>query len=163
MPDTEQLKGNRLEKAQHYLDNDLHNQRSWYSARSSSYKFRTQVLAFSIIAAGSATTFAQLFKDSPWVPIITAALGAYIALAEGWQRISRYGETWLTYRMAAEKIKREQRLYINAAGAYRGLNDEDAFVHFVEGVESIVAEEQQIYWQSRHLPNSAVHIASIQS
>jgi hypothetical protein len=47
-------------------------------------------------------------------------------------------------------MKRERRLYVNGAGDYRGLTDEEeAFLRFVEAVEAIVAEEQRIYWKSR--------------
>jgi hypothetical protein len=47
-------------------------------------------------------------------------------------------------------MKRERRLYANGAGSYRDLTDEEAmFVHFVEAVEAIIAEEQQIYWRDR--------------
>ena len=47
-------------------------------------------------------------------------------------------------------MKRERRLYVNGAGEYRGLADEEAaFLRFVEAVEAIVAEEQRIYWQKR--------------
>ena len=42
-------------------------------------------------------------------------------------------------------MKRERRLYVNGAGEYRGLADEEeAFLRFVEAVEAIVAEEQRI-------------------
>ena len=47
-------------------------------------------------------------------------------------------------------MKRERRLYVNGAGEYRGLIDEeDTFLRFVEAVEAIVAEEQRIYWKGR--------------
>ena len=47
-------------------------------------------------------------------------------------------------------MKRERRLYVNGAGEYRGLADEEAaFLRFVEAVEAIVAEEQRIYWKGR--------------
>jgi hypothetical protein len=47
-------------------------------------------------------------------------------------------------------MKRERRLYVNGAGEYRGLADEEeAFLRFVEAIEAIVAEEQRIYWQKR--------------
>jgi hypothetical protein len=52
--------------------------------------------------------------------------------------------------MASERMKRERRLYVNGAGEYRGLADEEeAFLRFVEAVEMTVAEEQRIYWQNR--------------
>jgi hypothetical protein len=39
---------------------------------------------------------------------------------------------------------------VNGAGEYRGLVDEEeAFLRFVEAVEGVIAEEQQIYWSRR--------------
>jgi Protein of unknown function (DUF4231) len=74
------------------------------------------------MAAGAATSFLQVFTPRVWVPAITAGLGALVALSEGWQRIARYGETWIAYRTASERMKRGRRLYLNGAGAYRGLD-----------------------------------------
>jgi hypothetical protein len=84
-----------------------------------------------------------------WVPPVIAGFGALVALSEGWQRIARYGETWIAYRNASERMKRERRLYANGAGAYRGLDDNAAYVQFVENVEAIIAKEQQVYWRNR--------------
>jgi Protein of unknown function (DUF4231) len=84
------------------------------------------------------------------VPAVTAALGVAIAVLTGVQRIWKYDETWVAYRRASEQMKREYRLYINGAGSYTSLADEDeAYRWFVENIEAIIAEEQQIYWQSR--------------
>ena len=46
-------------------------------------------------------------------------------------------------------MKREQRLYVNGAGTYRNVEEDEAYLRFVEAIEGILAEEQQIYWQSR--------------
>jgi hypothetical protein len=63
---------------------------------------------------------------------------------------ARFEETRLSYRKAAERMKREYRLYANGAGAYREASDEDeAYRRFVESIEEIIAEEQQLYWQGR--------------
>jgi hypothetical protein len=59
------------------------------------------------------------------------------------------GETWIAYRTASERMKRERRLYLNGAGAYRGLDDDTAYLQLVESVEVIIAEEQQVYWRNR--------------
>src|SRR5215218_4596212 len=139
----------REARAQQYFEQDLKGQRRWYSERGSTYKQRTQVLGLLVIGAGAATSFVQVFSPRPWVPVVTAALGAVVVLIEGWQRISRYGETWTGYRIASERIKREQRLYVNGAGAYRNVEEDEAYLRFVEAIEAILAEEQQIYWQNR--------------
>ena len=110
----------REARAERYFEQDLKGQREWYGKRASAYKNYTQILGLVVIAAGVATSFLQVFTPRLWVPAVTAGLGALVALAEGWQRITRYGETWIAYRTASERMKRERRLYLNGAGAYRG-------------------------------------------
>jgi Protein of unknown function (DUF4231) len=145
---TDPLSG-RAARAERYFKNDLQDQRQWYGKRASVDKNRAQLLSFVVITAGAATSFFQVFSPAPWLPALTAALGAMVALSEGWQRIARYAETWVAYRTASERMKREQRLYVNGAGAYRRLDDEEAFLQFVENIEAVIAEEEQIYWRNR--------------
>ena len=58
-------------------------------------------------------------------------------------------------------MKREYRLYINNAGSYSTMKDEDrAYRLFVEQIEQIIAEEQQIFWQSREAANEGQSVAS---
>ncbi len=133
-----------------YFENTLAGQRQWYGRKASAFKQRAEVLGLVIIAAGALVAFIPVFGAEPWSRIATGALGAVVAIVEGWQRIARYAEGWTVYRMASEKMKREQRLYLTGAGGYRGVADEDAaFVQFVEAIEAVIAEEQQIYWRDR--------------
>jgi hypothetical protein len=145
---TDQL-NDREARADHYFKDDLKGQREWYGKRAWTYKNWTQLLGLVVIAAGAATSFFQVFTPATWVPPLKAGLGALVALSEGWQRIARYGETWVAYRNASERMKRERRLYANGAGAYRGLDDDTAYRQLVENVEAIIAEEQQVYWRNR--------------
>jgi hypothetical protein len=140
----------RERRSVYYFDKTLAGQRQWYSCKGASYKRRGELLGLFIIAAGALTAFIPAFGASPAVGILTGALGALIAIVEGWQRIARYAEGWMAYRVASEKMKREQRLYLTGAGPYRTVaGEDDAFLLFVEAIEAIIAEEQQIYWRER--------------
>jgi len=44
-------------------------------------------------------------------------------------------------------MKRERRLYSHGAGSYRGLPEREAYLTFVEAIEGIIAEEQNIFWR----------------
>jgi len=143
-------KSAREARAQAYFEQDLKGQREWYSTRAFQFKNCAQRLSFLIIVAGATTTFLQIFGEQMWTPVATAALGALVILIEGWQRIARYSEVWISYRTASERMKREMRLYVNGAGSYRDMEtEEEAYLQFVEVVEAVVAEEQQIYWQTQ--------------
>src|SRR3954453_4056257 len=140
----------REARAESYFERDLTGQRRWYSERASRFKVHAQILGISVVAAGAGTSFLQVFGGALWVSVMTALLGAMVALAEGWRQIARYDETWVGYRLASERMKREKRLYVNGAGEYRTFTDEtEAYLHFIEAVEAIIAEEQRVYWQNR--------------
>ena len=109
----------REARAERYFEHDLAGQRRWYGERASHFKARAQTLGITVVAAGAATSFLQVFRGSSWVPVLTALLGAVVALAEGWRQIARYDEAWAAYRLASERMKRERRLYVNGAGEYR--------------------------------------------
>jgi hypothetical protein len=123
----------REARSEPYSEQDLKGQRRWYVGCASAYKQHTQVLGLLAISAG------------------------VVALIKGWQRIARYGETWAAYRTASDRMKREQRPYVNGAGAYRNVEEDEAYLRFVEAIEAILAEEQQIYWQNRDSEPPARH------
>ncbi len=135
--------------AERYFKDDLADQRRWYSERAGLFKTRSELLALLTIVLGSLITFIQVFGAAAWVPIVSGSIGAIVAIAAGWQRIARYSETWISYRTASERMKRERRLYTHGAGSYRGLPEREAYLTFVEAIEGIIAEEQKIFWRER--------------
>ena len=135
--------------AERYFKNDLADQKTWYSERAGLFKTRSELLALLTIVLGALITFVQVFGPAPWLPIMSGSIGAIVAIAAGWQRIARYSETWVSYRTASERMKRERRLYTHGAGAYRGLPEREAYLTFVEAIEGIIAEEQNIFWRDR--------------
>ena len=135
--------------AERYFKIDLADQRRWYSEKASFFKTRSELLALLTIVLGSLITLIQVFGPAPWVPIVSGSVGAVVAIAAGWQRIARYSETWISYRTASERMKRQRRLYTHGAGSYRGLPEREAYLTFVEAIEGIIAEEQKIFWRDR--------------
>jgi hypothetical protein len=135
--------------AERYFKNDLADQRTWYSQKAGLYKTRSEQLALLTIVLGALITFFQVFGTERWVPIVSGLIGAIVAIAASWQRIARYSETWVSYRTASERMKRERRLYTHGAGSYRGLPEREAYLTFVEAIEGIIAEEQNIFWRER--------------
>ncbi len=142
-------KARRDERARAYFEKDLNRQREWYSRKASAYKSYAQWFGLAVIAAGALITFCAAVgpADSLWTKAIIAGLGLAVAVLQGVLRIWRYDETWLEYRKASERLKRERRLYVNVAGAYAEIAGEEArFRRFVEAVERIIAEEQQLFF-----------------
>jgi hypothetical protein len=158
LPDTPKAENNAVDGstakardalAEQYFKNDLADQRTWYSQKAGLFKTRSELLALLTIVLGALVTFIQVFGAARWVPIVSGSIGAVVAIAASWQRIARYSETWMSYRTASERMKRERRLYTHGAGSYRGLPEREAYLSFVEAIEGIIAEEQNIFWRER--------------
>ncbi len=148
----------RQQRADEYFKVHLNDQREWYSQKASSYKQWGQILSVVVIAGGALVSVVQLLPtgaDARWAGILTACLGLIITLAKGVDRIGKFEESWVSYRKASEGMKREYRLYINNAGIYAAVDgEEQAYQRFVEQVEQIIAEEQQLFWQGRYAVNT---------
>ncbi len=139
----------RQEKAEYYYRTILQDQHKWYSDKAGLQKKRHQFFAIAVIVLGACITLLQVFDINDQIKYLTAVLGALVSIIRALDTFLRPGETWQGYRKASESMKRELRLYINNSGAYKDLPDEtSAYQLFVEQVEIIIAEEQQIYWQA---------------
>jgi hypothetical protein len=150
-PSTTDACASRTARADRYFKEHLSDQRGWYGRKSGSYKRWAQHLSFLILAASGLTALVQTIAVTEYqmaVRILTASLALVVALAEGAKRIGRFDEIWLSYRKASEMMKREYRLYINAAGPYGDADEEAAYRLFVLDVEQVIAEEQQLFFRA---------------
>jgi hypothetical protein len=151
---SESRKQQRRTLADDYMNEDLSKQREWYDARASSHKKWANYLSLIVIAFGALTSFVATLKpmNSSLCDVIIAALGVFVVISQGILQIWRYNETWVGYRMASERMLRERRLFINAAGPYADIPDEEESLrYFIEVIEQIVAEEQKIYFKQDHV------------
>jgi hypothetical protein len=138
----------RKERAAYYFESVLEDQRNWYESKAGQYKYRHLFFAIAVIVTGALISVLQVFADRAWVAGATALLGAAVTILRSIDTLLRPNETWQAYRKAAEGMKREYRLYINNAGDYTQVSDEEtAYRLLVERVETVIAEEQQLFWQ----------------
>ena len=139
----------RQARADYYFRTVLDGQREWYSKGARKQKRRYLAFAICVIVLGALISLLQVL-EAEWVPYLTAALGAAVAISRAVDALLRPGETWQAYRKASEGMKREYRLYLNNADVYAAAEDEaSAYRLLVERVETIIAEEQQLFWQSQ--------------
>ncbi len=138
----------RTARADYYFQNVLGNQREWYSAKARMHKGRHLFFAISVIVIGALISCLQTIGTDPWVRYLTAALGAAVSVVRAVDTLLRPSETWQSFRKASENMKREYRLYINNADIYtEATSEENAYQLLVERVETVLAEEQQLFWQ----------------
>lgn len=138
----------RASKADYYFNTILEGQRDWYSTKAGVHKRRHIFFAIAVIVLGAAISCLQVFDAAVWIRYLTAALGALVSVFRAIDALLRPGETWQGYRKASENMKREYRLYVNNADVYVDAIDEDAAYRLlVERTETVLAEEQQLFWQ----------------
>jgi hypothetical protein len=73
--------------------------------------------------------------------LVTAVLGAGVAMLEGVQQLGQYHDLWISYRSTAENLKHEKYLFLAGSGPYRDLQTEDALRLLAERVEEQVSTE----------------------
>lgn len=143
----------RNEKADYYFQTILNHQKDWYSEKAGIQKKRHLIFAISVIVLGALISLLQVMDAAEWIKYLTAALGAAVSVIRALDSLLHPGETWQAYRKASENMKRELRLYINNADNYKEATDESsAYRMFVERIELVLAEEQQLYWQVHAKP-----------
>jgi Protein of unknown function (DUF4231) len=139
----------RMAKADYYYQTILKGQREWYSKKAGRQKSWHLFYAITVIALGAVISCLQVLEmAAALVRYVTAGLGAAVAVFRALDTLLHPGETWQGYRKASEGMKREYRLYTNNADAYTDTPNEDAAYRLlVERVETVLAEEQQLFWQ----------------
>ena len=139
----------RMAKADYYFQTILKGQREWYSKKADRQKKWHLFYAIMVILLGAAISCLQVIEMAgALLRYVTAGLGAAVAVFRALDTLLHPGETWQGYRKASEGMKREYRLYTNNADAYTDAPNEDtAYRLFVERVETVLAEEQQLFWQ----------------
>ncbi len=139
----------RQARADYYFRTVLDGQGEWYDKSAGKQKRRYLAFAICVIVLGALISVLQVL-EADWVPYLTAALGAAVTISRAVDTLLRPAETWQAYRKAAEGMKREYRLYLQNADAYAAAQDEaSAYRLLVDRVEILIAEEQQLFWQSQ--------------
>ena len=151
----EKDRSDRVRKATSYLTEkyNLDGQLEWYDRKAVINKAWHMRLGIIIIICGAVTTIIQLWAPSPegvhWSTGLTALLGALVIVAKGIDSLWEFDKNWSNYRQAAENLKRERRLYINAVGPYENCKDEDSLFNlFVKRIEEVLAAEEKLFWKN---------------
>ena len=117
--------------------NRLEEQISWYDNRSGYNQRMFKALKIiTVILALSIPVSAFALKDNP---VITAILGALIALLEALQQMNQYHHNWITFRSTCEALKHEEYLFLGEAAHYSSADNAKALL--AERVESLVSQE----------------------
>lgn len=125
------------------------NARIWYSKSAKTQKRLAFFCSMLVIAFGALTSFLLVLKGTKPddIDIAVAAIGVAIAVLEGWNRIGRFDENWLSYRAVSEAMKSEHRLFLANAGVYATLDTERKIKMYAERAEALIREENKSFLQ----------------
>jgi hypothetical protein len=80
------------------------------------------------------------------IDVITVVISTAVAVAAAWEGLHKYGDSWTTYRRAAEEMQQEKFTFDVRTGRYA--NNPDAFARFVERCEEIMAQQNGRFIQT---------------
>jgi Protein of unknown function (DUF4231) len=126
----------------------LEDQLNWYEAKSGYNQRMFKWLKTTTIAAAVAIPLCAGLGDR--YVIITAVLGALIALIEGIQQLNQYQQNWITYRSTSEALKHEKYLFLANAGPYTAAENPKTLL--AERVESLVSQEHAKWAATQQQP-----------
>lgn len=152
---------------QDYIQKRVDNQIEWYEKKAAFNKFRYRIIEIIIIVSGALIPFINsvtIFypnKDPQTVPypsllFISSLLGFIITIVTGLSKMEKYFESWTLYRTNAEVLKKEKFMYLNNAGQYSKLPQEDRDKLFVENIEFILSSEVTKYFSMQEKVRQSV-------
>jgi hypothetical protein len=114
----------------------LEDQINWYDTRSQQAQRRYKTMKGLVLAIAAAIPVVAAFE----LPVYVAGiLGAVIVVLEGLLNAYQYHTNWLTYRSAAEALKREKYLYLARADVYSRAKDPLRLLS--RRIEGLIAQE----------------------
>lgn len=128
--------------AEGYVAGRLEDQIAYYDAAANRAKrthlrLQTGILVLSVLMPVVVNRPAE---GNAWLRYLILALAVLLPAMTGLAAARKYGEMWLSYRMAGELLKNEKYLFLTGSGRYRG--NPNAFQDLVETVESLLSAEQ---------------------
>lgn len=115
----------------------LEQQIAWYDRKSGEAQRYYKWGKYAVIVASASISIVALLG---W-KIVTAVLGALIAVLEGMQHINQWQHNWITYRSTCEALRHEKYTYLERADPYEGGSETEARKLLVERVESLISTE----------------------
>lgn len=143
-----------------YIENRWHSQWSFFDKKANESKKRYLQLQ-QIIVIGSVIVpvlvafgpnFVTIVPASSAIAarfvidVITVVISTAVAVAAAWEGLHKYGDSWTTYRRAAEEMQQEKFMFDVRAGRYA--NDPNPYTKFVERCEEVIAQQNGRFIQT---------------
>ena len=132
-----------------YIKDRLEEQQKWYEGKASENKTKHHILQIIIISSGA---LIPIINSIPYsdieVRIISSILGGIVIIITGMIQLKKYQENWIQYRTTEEIIKKEKFLYLNNAGDYSNLDDDEKHRLLVERTELVISNQNVNYFST---------------
>lgn len=137
-----------------YLDTRVQDQIDWHDAKSRWNKTWYRRLQGAVIVLGALLPFLAGFSGAPapGARLAIGAVGVAVAVLTGLVTLLRFHDTWVEYRLTAERLTHEKYRYLTRTPPY---DTDDAFTRLVERTEAILGE-QNASWQHQPQPGAPV-------
>jgi hypothetical protein len=129
-----------------YLENRVTPQRKWYEDKATENKKRFVSYQTGIIFLGALIPVLVALESKVDLLLsyggpIAAFISACISVLAGLDKLKQPQPNWFNYRANEEALKKEEWLHKYKAGPYKGMEEGEANILFVERVESIVSAD----------------------
>lgn len=130
-----------------YSADRVDDQIKWYSEKATENKSRYHNLQIIMIIIASAIPVINVIDFAPIeTRIISSIMGAVIVGIIGIVQLKKYHENWIMYRSTEEALKKEKHTFENDAAEYTGLPLDEKKRRLVENVESIISNQNVVFF-----------------
>jgi hypothetical protein len=132
--------GTDLADPRRYIEERAKSYQKWYDGKSRTCKARYLWMRGLTVVGGAIVPVLVNF-DFDGVDYLTTFVSLLVVTLVALEGVLHYREQWKNYRSTEQYLGHELVYYETRAGAYRNLNDGDAFLFLVDRVESAIASE----------------------
>jgi len=123
-----------------YIEERVKQYQSWYNGKSVGCKSKyLKMRALSVV--GGATVPVLVNLNFQYVNIFATIISLMVVIFVSLESVFHYREQWKNYRSTEQYLGHEQIRFLTKIGVYKELDDKDAFLLFVERVESAISNE----------------------
>lgn len=126
--------------AERYIDERARQYQGWYDRKSTLCKSRYLWMR-GLTVVGGALVPVLVNVDVPGTVYVTTAISLLVVVLVSLEGVLHYREQWKNYRSTEQYLGHEVVYFQNRAGAYRDLDNHEAFQLLVDRVESAIASE----------------------
>lgn len=139
-----------------YIEERVKQYQSWYDNKSTKCKsLYLRMRAFSLIGGAVVPVLVNFNLESSFIKYSATIISLGVVILVSLESVFHYREQWKNYRSTEQYLGHEQIRFQTKVGPYKGLEDREAFILFVERVESAIAAENSATLNTMTLASEA--------